>query len=109
MNKNALAPDFFFNSLPSMQADVEAEKKGATDEERALFALKQMKGWVILKDFIENIHSDLNNVNKTAIASGASLEEIGRNAIVISMTQEIIERILNKVSDATEACTGDEQ
>lgn len=106
--KTAITPDFFFNSLPSMQADTEAAKKGATDEERALFALKQMKGWTVLKDYIENMYKDLNEVNKTAIASGASLEEIGRNAIVVNLVQEIIEKILNKVLDATEACTNEQ-
>jgi len=106
---NALTPDFFFNSIPSMQADNEADRKGATEEEKALFALKQMKGWLVLKEYIENIYEEVGSINKTAIARGQTLEEIGRNAVVINLVQEVIERILNKVSYATEACTGNEQ
>ena len=105
MDKTAIKPDFFFKQLPSLQeADREAEKKGATDDERALYAMSQGRGWVILRDYILDLYNDLNQVNKNAITSGSSLEEIGRNTIVVSLTQDILDKTLNKVSDAIEAC-----
>lgn len=108
--KEAIKPDFFFKNLPSIQqADNEAEKKGANEEERAIFAMSQSKGWLILKETITGLYKDLNEVNKTAIQAGASLAEIGQNTVVVSLTQDLIDKILNKVSDAVEACTQDEQ
>lgn len=108
--KDAMRPDFYFKQMPSIQeADAEAQKKGATEEERQLFAMTQSSGWLVLKDYVSQLYHDLDNVNKTAIASGATLEEIGRNAIVTSLTQDILDKLLNKVSDAVEACTTNEQ
>lgn len=112
--RDAIKTDFFFKSIPSLQEnDSTATKgdspKGATENEKQLFALSQTKGWAILKEHVETLYRELNDVNKGAIASGASLEEIGRNAIVVNITQEIIEKILNKVSDSAEACNTNEQ
>ena len=108
--KNAIKPDFFFKSIPSLQEnDDMATKVGATENEKQLFALSQSKGWIILKEHIETLYRELNDVNKTAIGSGASLEEIGRNAIVVNITQEILEKILNKVQDSADVCNTNEQ
>ena len=108
-DNSAIKPNFFFNQLPSLQvADNEAAKRGASEEERALHAMSQSKGWLLLKEIIEHLKQDLSQVNKTAIESGAPLEEIGRNTIVISLTQDILEKVLNKVQDATEACVTNE-
>lgn len=108
--KTAITPDYFFKQMPSIrEADKEAEKKGASEEERMIFAMTQMKGWLILREYIETLSGELNEVNRTAIQNGASLEEIGRNTVVVSLTQDIISKILNKASDAIEVCTQDEQ
>lgn len=107
--KSAITPDYFFKMPSLREANIEADKKGATDEEIALFNLSETKGWKILEQYITNLNIELNEVNRTAIQNGASLEEIGRNTVVISMTQEIISKILNKVSDSIEACNKDEQ
>ena len=107
---NAIKPNFFFNNMPSLQInDIEADKKGATEEEKAIYAMTQTKGWLITKEYIDNLYKDLNQVNKVAIESGASLEEIGRNTVVVSLTQDILDKLLNRVSDAVDACTQNEQ
>ncbi len=108
--KTAIRPDFYFKQMPSIQdADNEAIKRGASEEERQIFAMTQTAGWRVLSEFIEQLYKDLGEVNKTAIANGATLEEIGRNTVVVSLTQEILDKVLNKVSDSVEACTQDEQ
>lgn len=108
--KSALRPDFYFKQMPTIRdADIAAEKKGASEEERAIFAMSQTKGWNIIKEYLVSLYNDLESVNKTAIANGAQLEEIGRNTVVISLTQDILDKVINKVADATEACTQDEQ
>lgn len=108
--KQAIRPDFFFSKLTAVQEnDQEAEKKGATEEERAIYAMTQTKGWVIMKDTFDSLYKELNQVNKSAIESGATLEEIGRNTVVVSLVQDILDKLLNKASDAVDACTQDEQ
>ena len=108
--KTAIRPDFYFKQMPSIQeADSEAIKRGASEEERQIYAMTQTAGWRIIAEFMGELYNDLGEVNKTAIANGASLEEIGRNTVVVSLTQEILDKVLNKVSDSVEACTQDEQ
>jgi hypothetical protein len=100
MKAQALKPSFF--NLPSKK-DKEAEKIGASDEERALSTLSETKGWVVLEEFIQGLLKDLDSVNATAIASGATFEEIGKNTVVVNMAKEVINRIITKVTDAKEA------
>ena len=102
--QTAVRPDYF--NVPSLQRNEKAEK--ATPEELALHEMAQMRGWQILKDTAEQASRELGEVNKQAIAQGLPLEEIGRNTVVIALAQGVIERLLNKVADATEACLRDE-
>ena len=103
----ALKP--IFNSIPSFVKDqgIVTAKEEATDEERRLFAMARTAGWKTFVEFTENVVKEIEEVNKQAIGNGASFEEIGRNTIVISMTQDIIRKLLNKVEDAVEACEHD--
>ena len=100
----AIRPDYF--NVPSLQRNESAEK--ATPDELALHEMAQMRGWKILKETAEQASKELGEVNKQAIAQGLSLEEIGRNTVVIALAQGVIERLLNKVADASEACLKDE-
>lgn len=106
----AIRPDFFINKLTSIQEnDLEADKRGATEEEKAIYAMTQTKGWLLMKETFDSLYKELNQVNKSAIESGATLEEIGRNTIVVSLVQDILDKLLNKASDAVDACTQDGQ
>lgn len=107
---NAITPDFYFKNMPSLQkADEEAKKKGATEEERQLYSMTLTAGWKGFKEIADQLYRDLGEVNKTAISAGAPLEEIGRNTVVVSLTQDILDKLFIKVSDAVEACTQNEQ
>jgi len=100
----AVRPDKYFSSLPSVIKDEEAKKKGTTEEERALMALSETMGWKMLGEYIDRLVSDLDNVNDQAISSGATFEEIGRNTLVVNLAKGVIKRIKDKVSDAKEIC-----
>jgi len=102
--KQAIKPDFFTANMPSIKKDKEAEKKGATVEERHYYSLSRTAGWRQLKEFIGNMVNDLDKLGSKALAQGLSFEEIGRNAVVITQTKDMIKRIINKVDDAVEAC-----
>lgn len=107
---SATRPNFI--SLPSLKADKEAERKGASDEERSLYAMSRSGGWKVFSALASQAIKELDEINTKAIESGASYEELGRNTLVISLTKDIIGRLMNKVEDAKESCesgdTGDE-
>jgi len=103
-DNQAIKPDKVFFNLPSLvKKDKVAKKKGATDEERALALLADTDGWGFLKKVIDRAIKDLDQINEQAIARGASREEIGENAIVISLAKGVIKQIVDKVQDAKEA------
>lgn len=105
MAKTAIKPDFFLN-VPSL-AKV-ATNESLTEEELALHAMSQTAGWKIFSNTASRAILELNDINKLAISQGLPLDEIGKNAIVVSLAQEVIERLLNRVTDASEACAKNE-
>ena len=104
MKGTALKPDFFMSNMPSMVKDKEAEKKGASNEERQLYALSGSTGWRVLEKYINEIIGDLDNINAVAIENGATFDVIGQNAVVVNLTRSILKKIPTKVQDAKEAC-----
>ena len=46
----------------------------------------------------------MEEVNRTAMSSGLPFDEIGKNAVVINLAESIVERIINLVDDAKDAC-----
>lgn len=99
----AIKPDTFFTGIPSIK-EKQAEKAGATDEEKILHGGSNTAFWRTLKAYLEELSKDLDNINEGAIATGASLEEIGMNTVVVNLTSGIIGKVINKVEDAREAC-----
>ena len=99
---SAVRPNIFL-SLPSFMRNEEAQKKGATDEERIFAAGANTEFWKELKNRIEQIKAELDQTNSQAIANGATLEQIGQNTIVITMTKGVLDKIFNTVEDAREA------
>lgn len=96
----------FFPSIPALDDTHELETSGdPTPEELALYSLSKGRGWRVFRGIAERALEDLRNINKLAIEQGLPLEEIGRNAVVASLAQGVIERLLHKVEDATDACT----
>ena len=104
MDSKAIRPDVFVPNLPEVLKDKEAEKRGASDEERLLYTLSESAGWRVLKEYIDNLVKEMDALNKVAVQAGMTFEEIGKNTVVINLAKEKIEMILNKVADAKEAC-----
>jgi hypothetical protein len=105
MDNTAIRPSFI---NPIVPVDKEAEKKGASDEERALFAMSKTGGWKLFKDICESSLKELDELNRVAIGNGAGYEELGRNTVVISSVKDIINHLINKVEDAKESCESGE-
>jgi hypothetical protein len=104
--KTAVRPDFYSN-FPSLKRDEEAQKKGATQEERNLYHMSETSGWRLFQGYMQTLLGELDLVNEAAIAGGASKEQIGENAIINSYVRGLITRLMNRVADAKEACTNE--
>lgn len=100
----AIRPNFI---NPITTSEKVLEKKGASDEERALFAMSKGGGWKLFKEYAYQALSELDELNRVAIANGAGYEELGRNTVVISSVKDIINHLINRVEDAKESCEGD--
>ena len=102
----AIRPDFaHMPNLTPAQRDIKAD---ATDEELALYAMSKSAGWEIFESEAQMAIDALSSTNDDAIAQGLPLEEIGRNAVVLSLAKGVVKTLLNKVSDAAEACEKNE-
>lgn len=103
-DQSALKPTIF-----NIDAFIEKEEQsnGITDEERFLNSIADTNGWKIITAFKERVIKELEESNKAMMSGGLSFDEIGKNAVVINLAESIIDRILNKVNDAKEACEAD--
>jgi hypothetical protein len=101
--KTALRPDFFTN-LPIKKAEV--DKSGATEEEKFLYGMSQEAGFAIFTKYKDELLKAMDVFQETAISQGKTKEEIGENAILLSMVKGIINRLWSYTDDAKEACEG---
>jgi len=99
-DKGALRPEIFNikGFINQKQEDDEA-----TVEEKILAAGADQMFWKTLKTYFDNSIQQLEQINESAIAGGMPLEEIGRNALVISQVKGVLRKIVNVVGDAKEA------
>jgi len=109
MDKQATRPDAFISQLPVFLSEKQARAKGASEEEQQLAAMSRSGGWKVLKEFVETIREEMDELNDAAIAGGADFEKIGQNTLVISQTKGVLKRIIDKVEDAREACEKQEE
>ena len=101
MNQS-VKPDFFSN-FRSLRNEEIAKKAGLTQEELDYFHLGKTAGWKHFEKLKDRLLKELDLMNDSAISNGIPVEEIGKNAIIISLTKGIISRLFNKVKDAQEA------
>jgi len=62
--------------------------------------LANLKGWKLVKAFIERIEGDLDVMESKSIESGASYEEIGKITTVKQVVKNVTRRITGYVEDA---------
>jgi hypothetical protein len=98
----ALTPTSFkeFATLGHEETQDEESKNVLDDEQKALAHLGSLKGWEILKEYIERIESELDTLISAAIASGASYEEIGKRTAVREVVRGVTGRIKERVANA---------
>ena len=99
---SAIKPNIFSN-LPVFKGEKEVEVEGITDQEKILGTGSNTAFWKVLKAYMEEVAGNLDSVSDLVIAQGGNYEEVGKNAIVVSLAKGIIKRIINKVDDSKQA------
>ena len=87
----------------------EQDKELLTEEEKILAQGANTKFWQTLKIHFDKCIEELDDFNSEAMGQGASLEDIGRNTIVINLTKGVLRRVINKVTDSKEAIEANEK
>jgi hypothetical protein len=100
----ALKPTSFkeFATLGVEETQDEDSKNVLDEEKKALAYLGNLKGWKILKEYIERMETDLDNMLATTVSSGESFEEIGKKAAVNEIVKNVTRRIKERVANAGE-------
>lgn len=100
----ALKPSFFSTErLKVKEPESEEVWEDMEDEEKHLYALSKHKGWEILSAHIDNEIRILEDLNKQAIATGMSFEQIGYNSVVLNGIKDLVDSVFGKVNDAIKA------
>jgi len=103
-DKGALKPEIF--NIPHFIEQKKTDIEVLTQDEKILAAGADNAFWRTLKKYFDESLAQLDSINDAAIAEGLPMEEIGRNAIVISQVKGVLNKISNVVQDAKEAQNG---
>lgn len=102
-DEQAIKPVFNLASYIKQVKPAQDEAEELSDDEKVLGHGARQKFWLVLKKHIENEVELIDRIAESAIESGAPMEEIGRNTIVVSQVKGVINRIFNVVEDSYEA------
>jgi hypothetical protein len=100
-DNGALKPAIF--NIPAFAQEKKSDIEEMTQDEKVLAAGADQAFWRTLKRYFEDVINQLDQVNEAAMAQGLPLEEIGRNAIVISQVKGVLKRVVDVVQDAKDA------
>lgn len=106
-DKGALKPEIF-NIARFMEDKPKEDIEVITQDEKVLAQGANTAFWSSLKKHFADSLKQLDLINEEAMAQGLPMEEIGRNAIVISQVKGVLNKIMNVVEDAKEAHDGRE-
>lgn len=107
-DKGALKPEIL-NIPQFIDRDKKEGIEEITQDEKIFAAGAENAFWRTLKKHFDESIRQLDLVNENAISQGMPMEEIGRNAIVISQVKGVLNKIINVVEDAKEAQSGGEE
>jgi hypothetical protein len=102
MQTQAIHPDSF-NDFRKIVLKANAPADSADQKEYYLAALANSDGWKTLKEYIETLKDDIDNLNKSMMERGASFEDIGRNAVIAQLARDLLRKIVQRVEDAHES------
>ncbi len=71
--------------------------------EKRFAHLAGTEDWKELKKYIDSLKESMNGLNKTMMEKGAEWEDIGKNAVIVQLANDLLSKIVTKVEDAKEA------
>jgi hypothetical protein len=98
MKDEALRPSFIKPTPPVKVEDVAT----ITEDEKILATGSSNKFWQVLKGYLLDSITQLEQTNEQAM-SALSMEEIGKNTVVLSLVKATLKGIINHVEDSKEA------
>lgn len=108
-NQGAIRPQFYPSFTTPGEARQPVTPESLSENEKALATIAHTSGWKVLKDYALDLVEELEDANRQAIARGLDFTEIGKNAVVLSLSKDIIHKLITKVNDALEASEANER
>jgi len=98
----AIRPDYFADYKQVVEKSEPAPEQELVDE-KFLHNLYEHDGFPVLKRYIDDLKTQVEQVSNQSMETGASFEEIGKNAVIVKLVQKYLDRVIEKVTDAYEA------
>src|SRR5690606_26969319 len=97
-----LRPTFYDDARHVWQKEkeIEAGKQGVDPEDNALHTIATLDGWAVLKKHIEYLKGELDQKMTEAVGKGMSESEIGKSAVMVVLSKDLLDSIINKVEDS---------
>ncbi len=105
MVKTAIRPSYFedIKNLSSLKTETDNPNQEELDKEEALANLCDHKGYLVLKEFIDDLIGDLDIMIVNLMEQGAAFDVIGQKTVVKELCKEMLIKVKNKAEDAREA------
>ena len=97
-DNKAIRPNFYKEF--TTQVEEVLEKPEVDGDQEALSYITHFKGWSLMKEYQQRLNKFLDESLAQAIASGASMKEIGERAVVKDLAKNILESFVRKAEDA---------
>lgn len=102
----AIKPDSFAAFRQIIESNEKQVKSPELREEKKLYEVAISEGWQLIKQHIDNLKLEVDQINQNAMQTGASFEDIGKNSVIIQLTKDLLTKVVQKVEDAKEAVEG---
>jgi len=95
----AMTPDSLtaFQELRDMRTEAIRDETGAEPDEAALADIVSLRGWSVIKEFIQDQKNKLDDALRETMGNGSSFEAIGAKAIVVDTVKEKLDAIIDYV------------
>jgi hypothetical protein len=101
---SAIKPDFL-STFRQAKADIQDERaktKGIDPEDAALYEMSQLRGWQIAKRIGRSLISELDDIVRSSIDRGATMQDIGLMTFVKEEVKSKLESFFTRIDGTKE-------
>lgn len=99
-NKTALKSDVFQSFTDIDKRTVKEKREEMDEDDVALSALSNTRGWTVLNEFIEHLKQEMDALIAASISNGNSFEDVGKLTVVANLAKEKLYAIQKRVQDS---------